>query len=89
MALDNSVKEEIVKKYGKSAQDCGSSEVQISLLTANINSLSDHFSKNSKDVHSKRGLLKMVMKRRSLIKYLKKKDINSYENLIKQLGLRK
>ena len=70
-------------------KDCGSSEVQIALLTANINSLSDHFSKNSKDVHSKRGLLKMVMKRRSLIKYLKKKDISSYENLIKQLGLRK
>ncbi|MDG2106457.1 MAG: 30S ribosomal protein S15, partial [Gammaproteobacteria bacterium] len=69
--------------------DCGSSEVQIALLTANINSLSDHFSKNSKDVHSKRGLLKMVMKRRSLIKYLKKKDISGYENLIKQLGLRK
>ena len=89
MALDNSVKEEIVKKYGKSAQDCGSSEVQIALLTANINSLSDHFSNNSKDVHSKRGLLKMVMKRRSLIKYLKKTDIASYENLIKQLGLRK
>ena len=88
-ALDNSVKEEIVKKYGKSANDCGSSEVQIALLTANINSLSDHFSKNSKDVHSKRGLLKMVMKRRSLIKYLKKKDISGYENLIKQLGLRK
>ena len=89
MALDNSVKEEIIKKYGKTAQDCGSSEVQIALLTANINSLSDHFSKNSKDVHSKRGLLKMVMKRRSLIKYLKNKDISSYENLIKQLGLRK
>ena len=89
MALDNSVKEEIVKKYGKTDKDCGSSEVQIALLTANINSLSDHFSKNSKDVHSKRGLLKMVMKRRSLIKYLKKKDISSYENLIKQLGLRK
>ncbi|MBT6331028.1 MAG: 30S ribosomal protein S15, partial [Gammaproteobacteria bacterium] len=69
--------------------DCGSSEVQIALLTANINSLSDHFSKNSKDVHSKRGLLKMVMKRRSLIKYLKKKDMSGYENLIKQLGLRK
>ena len=89
MALDNSVKEEIIKKYGKTTQDCGSSEVQIALLTANINSLSDHFSKNSKDVHSKRGLLKMVMKRRSLIKYLKNKDISSYENLIKQLGLRK
>ena len=89
MALDTSVKEVIIKKYGKTAQDCGSSEVQIALLTANINSLSDHFSKNSKDVHSRRGLLKMVMKRRSLIKYFKNKDVNSYENLIKQLGLRK
>ncbi len=89
MALDNSVKDELVKKYGKTDKDCGSSEVQIALLTANINNLTDHFSKNSKDVHSKRGLLKMVMKRRSLMKYLKKKDISSYENLIKQLGLRK
>ena len=89
MALDNSVKDELVKKYGKTDKDCGSSEVQIALLTANINNLTNHFSKNSKDVHSKRGLLKMVMKRRSLMKYLKKKDISSYENLIKQLGLRK
>ena len=89
MALDNSVKDELVKKYGKTDKDCGSSEVQIALLTANINNLTDHFSKNSKDVHSKRGLLKMVMKRRSLMKYLKKKDISTYENLIKQLGLRK
>ena len=89
MAISNITKQNIVKKYGKSEKDCGSSEVQIALLTANINSLSDHFSKNSKDVHSKRGLLKMVMKRRSLIKYLKKKDISSYENLIKELGLRK
>jgi len=89
MALDNSVKDELVKKYGKTDKDSGSSEVQIALLTANINNLTDHFSKNSKDVHSKRGLLKMVMKRRSLMKYLKKKDISSYENLIKQLGLRK
>jgi small subunit ribosomal protein S15 len=59
------------------------------LLTANINSLSDHFSKNSKDIHSKRGLLKMIMKRRSLMTYLKSKNTTSYENLIKELGLRK
>jgi|TARA_B100000959_G_scaffold135007_1_gene141849 small subunit ribosomal protein S15 len=89
MALRNNAKEEIVKKYGKTEKDCGSSEVQIALLTANINSLSDHFSKNSKDIHSKRGLLKMIMKRRSLMKYLKNKNTTSYENLIKELGLRK
>ena len=89
MALRNIAKEEIVKKYGKTEKDCGSSEVQIALLTANINSLSDHFSKNSKDIHSKRGLLKMIMKRRSLMKYLKNTNTTSYENLIKELGLRK
>ncbi len=89
MALRNNAKEEIVKKYGKTEKDCGSSEVQIALLTANINSLSDHFSKNSKDIHSKRGLLKMIMKRRSLMKYLKNTNTTSYENLIKELGLRK
>ncbi len=89
MALRNNAKEEIVKKYGKTEKDCGSSEVQIALLTANINSLSDHFSKNSKDIHSKRGLLKMIMKRRSLMKYLKNQNTTSYENLIKELGLRK
>ncbi|MBJ40995.1 MAG: 30S ribosomal protein S15 [Gammaproteobacteria bacterium] len=89
MALRNNAKEEIVKKYGKTEKDCGSSEVQIALLTANINSLSDHFSKNSKDIHSKRGLLKMIMKRKSLMKYLKNQNTTSYENLIKELGLRK
>ena len=89
MALRDNAKEEIVKKYGKTEKDCGSSEVQIALLTANINSLSDHFSKNSKDIHSKRGLLKMIMKRRSLMTYLKSKNTTSYENLIKELGLRK
>ena len=89
MALDSKVKEEIVKKYRRSDTDCGSSEVQIALLTANINNLTDHFSRNSKDVHSKRGLLKMVMKRKSLMKYLKNKNIKDYENLVKELGLRK
>ena len=89
MALDDSVKEEIVKKYGKSEKDCGSSEVQIALLTENINSLGNHFTNNKKDIHSRRGLLKMIMKRRSLMKYLKKKNLESYNNLIKELGLRK
>ena len=89
MALDSKTKEEIVKKYRRSDSDCGSSEVQIALLTANINNLTDHFSRNTKDVHSKRGLLKMVMKRKSLLKYLKNNNIKDYENLVKELGLRK
>ena len=89
MALNTKAKEEIIKKYGKSESDCGSSEVQIALLTANINNLADHFTNNSKDTHSRRGLLKMVMKRKSLMKYLKNKDALKYNNLIKELGLRK
>ena len=78
MALDSKTKDEIIKKHRKSDSDCGSSEVQIALLTANINSLTDHFSKNTKDVHSKRGLLKMFMKRKSLMNYLKDKNIKDY-----------
>tara|TARA_Y100000816_G_scaffold130547_1_gene92093 strand:- start:486 stop:755 length:270 start_codon:yes stop_codon:yes gene_type:complete len=89
MAISNITKQNIVKKYGKSEKDCGSSEVQIALLTENINSLSNHFTSNKKDIHSRRGLLKMIMKRRSLMKYLKKKNLESYNNLIKELGLRK
>ena len=89
MAISNITKQNIVKKYGKSEKDCGSSEVQIALLTENINSLGNHFKNNKKDIHSRRGLLKMIMKRRSLMKYLKKKNLESYNNLIKELGLRK
>ena len=89
MAISNITKQNIVKKYGKSEKDCGSSEVHIALLTENINSLGNHFTNNKKDIHSRRGLLKMIMKRRSLMKYLKKKNLESYNNLIKELGLRK
>ena len=89
MAISNITKQNIVKKYGKSEKDCGSSEVQIALLTENINSLGNHFTNNKKDIHSRRGLLKMIMKRRSLMKYLKKKNLGSYNNLIKELALRK
>ena len=89
MAISNITKQNIVKKYGKSEKDCGSSEVQIALLTENINSLGNHFTNNKKDIHSRRGLLKMIMKRRSQMKYLKKKNLESYNNLIKELGLRK
>ena len=76
MAITNDVKRTIGGKLGKSDKDCGSSEVQIALLTENINNLSTHFSSNKKDIHSKRGLLKMIMKRRSLMKYLKKQSIS-------------
>ena len=89
MALNNDSKAEIIKKFKQSDNDCGSSSVQIALLTENINKLSDHFNKNKKDNHSRQGLLKMIMKRRSMMKYLKKTDIESYEKLIKELGLRK
>ena len=89
MALNNDSKAEIIKKFKQSDNDCGSSSVQIALLTENINKLSEHFNKNTKDNHSRQGLLKMIMKRRSLMKYLKKTDITSYEKLIKELGLRK
>ena len=89
MALNNDSKAEIIKKFKQSCNDCGSSSVQIALLTENINKLSDHFNKNKKDNHSRQGLLKMIMKRRSLMKYLKRKDINTYEKVIKELGLRK
>jgi len=89
MALNNDSKAEIIKKFKQSGNDCGSSSVQIALLTENINKLSDHFNKNKKDNHSRQGLLKMIMKRRSLMKYLKRKDINTYEKVIKELGLRK
>ena len=89
MALNSDKKVEIIQKFKKSDKDWGSSSVQIALLTENINKLSDHFNKNKKDNHSRQGLLKMIMKRRSLMKYLKKTDMSTYENLIKELGLRK
>ena len=82
-------KQEIVAKYGKDANDTGSAEVQIALLTARINDLNQHFKANPKDHHSNRGLLKMVGQRRGLLDYLKKKDINRYRALIEKLGLRK
>ena len=75
-------KQEIVAKYGKDANDTGSTEVQIALLTARINDLNGHFKANPKDHHSNRGLLKMVGQRRNLLAYLKSKDIEAYRKLI-------
>ena len=79
----------IMKEYARTEGDTGSPEVQVAILTARINDLTDHFKANPKDHHSRRGLLKMVGKRRALLAYLKDTDIESYRNLIERLGLRK
>jgi len=89
MALTNEQKSDLIKKYGENDNDSGKTEVQIALLTANINQLTPHFSTNSKDHHSRRGLLKMVGKRRRLLDYLVKNDINRYRQIIKDLGIRR
>ncbi|MFU0826531.1 MAG: 30S ribosomal protein S15 [Lachnoclostridium sp.] len=82
-------KQEIIATYGRTPQDTGSPEVQIALLTARINELTEHLKKNPKDHHSRRGLLKMVGQRRGLLEYLKDTNIDGYRTLIDRLGLRK
>ena len=82
-------KQEIIASYGRTANDTGSPEVQIALLTTRINELNEHLKVNQKDHHSRRGLLKMVGQRRNLLAYLKKTDLEGYRKLIERLGLRK
>jgi small subunit ribosomal protein S15 len=82
-------KAQIVAKFGKNEQDSGSVEVQIAILTAEINRLNEHFKTHVHDYHSTRGLMKKVGHRRNLLNYLKKKDIEAYRNLIAELNLRK
>lgn len=82
-------KEQIIRDYGRTEGDTGSPEVQIAILTARINDLTDHFKANPKDHHSRRGLLMMVGHRRGLLDYLKSKDIEGYRALINKLGIRK
>ncbi|MCI9419015.1 MAG: 30S ribosomal protein S15 [Eubacterium sp.] len=82
-------KAEIIKEYGRTPNDTGSPEVQVALLTERINVLTEHLKENKKDHHSRRGLLKMVGKRRGLLDYLKRTDLESYRALIAKLGLRK
>ena len=82
-------KQEIIATYKRDENDTGSPEVQIALLTERINDLTEHLKTHKKDNHSRRGLLKMVGKRRALLEYLKKTDIESYRNLIARLGIRK
>ena len=82
-------KSEIIAAYDRQPGDTGSPEVQVAILTERINELNEHLKNNQKDHHSRRGLLKMVGKRRALLAYLKDNDIESYRNLISRLGLRK
>ena len=82
-------KKEIVKDFGKDDKDTGSTQVQVALLTKKINELSEHFKTHKKDHHSRRGLLGMINNRRKLLKYLKGKNEEGYQELIKKLGLRK
>ena len=89
MALKAEKKAEIIKKYGLNDKDTGSAEVQIALLTEEINTLTEHLKVNIHDFHSKRGLLMKVGKRKNLLEYLKKTDVNRYREIIKKLGLRK
>jgi len=89
MPLTVTQKAEIVEKYGKAASDSGRTEVQIALLTANINSLTSHFESHKKDHHSRTGLLKMVGKRRRLLNYLAQTNVERYRSLISELGLRR
>ncbi len=81
-------KEEVIKKYQLHPEDRGSAPIQIALLTTRINELTDHFRKHAKDHHSRRGLLKMVGRRRRLLEYLKRQDLERYRSLIEDLGLR-
>ena len=89
MSITPDVKEQLIKDYATKAGDTGSPEVQVAILTDRINTLTEHFKAHHKDNHSRRGLLMMVNKRRSLLDYLKRKDEARYSALIAKLGLRK
>ena len=89
MSITAERKQELIKEYGVKEGDTGSPEVQVAVLTERIVTLTEHFKEHKKDNHSRRGLLKMVNQRRSLLDYLKKKDAARYQSLIGRLGLRK
>ena len=89
MALSTEQKGQIVKEYQQAADDTGSPEVQVALLSANITQLTGHFQEHKHDHHSRQGLLRMVSSRRKLLDYLKSKDVSRYQDLIGRLGLRR
>jgi small subunit ribosomal protein S15 len=87
--IEKSVKATVVASNARAANDTGSPEVQVAILTARINELNGHFKAHAKDHHSRRGLIMMVNRRKSLLAYLKRKDVDRYRALIEKLGLRK
>ena len=89
MALTKEAKQEATKRFGKNEKDTGSPEVQIAKLTERINGLTEHLRTHAKDHYSRRGLLKLVGRRRRFLNYLQKKDLEGYRALIKELGLRR
>lgn len=89
MSISAERKSELIAKYAQGKGDTGSPEVQVAILTERITNLTEHFKGHKKDNHSRRGLLQMVNRRRSLLAYLKKKDDARYQSVIKSLGLRK
>ncbi len=89
MSLNAEIKAQIVAEHARGTNDTGSPEVQVALLTAQINHLQGHFAAHSKDHHGRRGLLRMVSQRRKLLDYLKGKDVSRYQSLIQKLGLRR
>ena len=89
MAISKERKNEIINEYARHEGDTGSPEVQIAVLTADINKLNGHFKVHKKDYHSNRGLLKKIGRRRDLLKYLKNKDLDRYTTLVDKLGLRR
>ncbi len=89
MALSTEEKQTIIREYATGEGDTGSPEVQVALLTANINDLQTHFKQHTHDHHSRRGLIRMVNSRKKLLDYLKGKDVDRYATLIKRLGLRR
>ena len=89
MAITQERKQELTARFGDSPTDTGKTEVQVALLTARINDLTEHLRSHSKDHHSRRGLLKMVGQRRRLLRYLERSDLERYRSLVSELGLRR
>jgi small subunit ribosomal protein S15 len=89
MSFTKEKKQDVIKEFGRTEQDTGSTEVQIALLTRRIEDLTEHFKVNPKDHNSRRGLLKMVGQRRKLLNYLKRNDIEKYRSILEKLSLRK
>ena len=89
MALTAEKKQDIIKKYRRDEKDTGSAEVQVAILTEEINALTEHLKEHKHDFHSRRGLLKKVGQRRNMLEFLKRTDVQRYRDLVKKLGLRK